>query len=270
MRPSGNRTVRVERTAPVATVWLDRPRHHNVLDRDGWHAFAEAFEELSADNSLRAVTVRGAGGRAFSAGSDIGAFGAQRETREGVRLYSRAIASAMEAVSGCRHPTVAIIEGICVGGGLEIAACCDLRVCGESSRFGAPIHRLGLTMSYDELRPLLTLLGSGPLLEILLTGELIDSERALAAGLVHRVWPDGSVVEEGSALVDRIVAGAPSSTGGTRSSSAVSSRVGQSLPKSGRRCTRRSRRGTTGRAEAPSSKSVRPAFGGNERMGPAR
>lgn len=190
-------------------MWLDRPQHHNVLDRDGWHAFAEAFEELSADNGLRAVTVRGAGGRAFSAGSDIGAFGAQRETREDVRLYSRAITSAMEAVSGCRHPTVAIIEGICVGGGLEIAACCDLRVCGESSRFGAPIHRLGLTMSYDELHPLLTLLGPGPLLEILLTGELIDSERALATGLVHRVWPDGSVVKEGSALVDRIVAGAP-------------------------------------------------------------
>ena len=115
----------------------------------------------------------------------------------------------MEAVSGCRHPTVAVIEGICVGGGLEIAACCDLRICGESSRFGAPVHRLGLTMSYDELRPLLTLLGPATLLEILLTGELIDAEHARAAGLVSRVWPDGSVVEEGRALVDRIVAGAP-------------------------------------------------------------
>ena len=190
-------------------MWLDRPRHHNVLDRDGWHAVAEAFEELSADDEVRAVTVRGAGGRAFSAGSDIGAFTAQRETPGDVHLYSRAIASAMEAVSGCRHPTVAVIEGICVGGGLEIAACCDLRICGESSRFGAPIHRLGLTMSYDELRPLLTLLGPATLLEILLTGELIDAERALAAGLVSHVWPDGSVAEEGRALVDRIVAGAP-------------------------------------------------------------
>ena len=190
-------------------MWLDRPRHHNVLDRDGWHAVAEAFKELSADDEVRAVTVRGAGGRAFSAGSDIGAFTAQRETPGDVRLYSRAIASAMEAVSGCRHPTVAVIEGICVGGGLEIAACCDLRICGESSRFGAPVHRLGLTMSYDELRPLLTLLGPATLLEILLTGELIDAEHARAAGLVSRVWPDGSVVEEGRALVDRIVAGAP-------------------------------------------------------------
>ena len=209
MSPSGDRTVRIERTAPVATVWLDRPRHHNVLDRDGWHAFAKAFEEVSSDGDVRAVAVRGAGGRAFSAGSDIGAFDAQRQTREDVRIYSRAIASAMEAVSRCRHPTVAIIEGICVGGGLEIAACCDLRVCGKSSRFGAPIHRLGLTMSYDELRPLLALLGPGALLEILLTGELINAERALAVGLVNRVWPDESVVREGRALVDRIVAGAP-------------------------------------------------------------
>ncbi len=209
MSPFDARTVRIERRTPVATVWLDRPRHHNVLERDGWLALARAFQELSADDAVVAVAIRGAGGRAFSAGSDIGSFGEQRETPEDVRRYSEAIASAMGTVSACRHPTVAIIEGICVGGGLEIAACCDLRVCGESSRFGAPINRLGLTMSYDELRPLLMLLGPGPLLEILLTGELIDAERALAIGLVQRVWPDGSVVEEASALVDRIVTSAP-------------------------------------------------------------
>jgi enoyl-CoA hydratase/carnithine racemase len=115
----------------------------------------------------------------------------------------------MHAVRACRHPTVAIIEGICVGGGLEIAACCDLRVCGESSRFGAPINRLGLTMSHDELEPLLQLLGPGPVLEILLSGELIDADRAEIVGLVNRVWPDAAVVEQGYGLVARIAAGAP-------------------------------------------------------------
>lgn len=209
MSPSDARTVRIEQRTPVATVWLDRPRRHNVLDRDGWLSVARAFQELSADDAVLAVAIRGAGGKAFSAGSDIGSFCKQRETPEDVRRYSEAIASAMGAVSACRHPTVAIIEGICVGGGLEIAACCDLRVCGESSRFGAPINRLGLTMSYDELRPLLQLLGPGPLMEILLTGELIDAERALAVGLVQRVWPDGAVVEKGDALVRRVAQGAP-------------------------------------------------------------
>jgi enoyl-CoA hydratase/carnithine racemase len=115
----------------------------------------------------------------------------------------------MHAVRSCRHPTVAVIEGLCVGGGLEIAACCDLRVCAESSRFGAPINRLGLTMSYDELEPLLQLLGPGPVLEILLSGELITADRAKTVGLVNRVWPDVAVVEQGYGLVARIAAGAP-------------------------------------------------------------
>ncbi|MCH1570239.1 MAG: enoyl-CoA hydratase-related protein, partial [Longimicrobiales bacterium] len=180
----------LEVTAPIATVRLDGPERHNVLDVAGWRALADAMNGLSERDDVLAVAVRGTGGRAFSAGSDIGAFAEQRSTPEDVRSYSDAIASAMQAVGACRHPTVAIIEGICVGGGLEIAACCDLRVCAESSRFGAPINRLGLTMSHDELEPLLQLLGPGPVLEILLSGDLMDAERALTLGLVNRVWSD--------------------------------------------------------------------------------
>ncbi|MDG2282224.1 MAG: enoyl-CoA hydratase-related protein [Longimicrobiales bacterium] len=199
----------VEVATPIATVRLDGPERHNVLDVAGWRALADAMNGLSERDDVLAVAVRGTGGRAFSAGSDIGAFAEQRSTPEDVRSYSDAIASAMQAVGACRHPTVAIIEGICVGGGLEIAACCDLRVCAESSRFGAPINRLGLTMSHDELEPLLQLLGPGPVLEILLSGELIDAERALTVGLVNRVWSDAAVVEQGYGLVARIAAGAP-------------------------------------------------------------
>jgi enoyl-CoA hydratase len=201
--------VHVEVDVPIATVRLDAPERHNVLDVGGWSAVADAFHAVALRDDVRAIAVRGTGGRAFSAGSDIAAFDAQRRTPEDVRAYSAAISRAMHAVRICPHPTVAIIEGICVGGGLEIAACCDLRVCGEASRFGAPINRLGLTMSHDELEPLVQLLGPGPLLEILLSGELIDAERAKIVGLVNRVWPDASVVEHGYGLVARIAAGAP-------------------------------------------------------------
>ena len=201
--------VHVEVTPPIATVRLDEPERHNVLDERGWRSLAEAFEGLSTREEVTCVVVAGTGGRAFSAGSDIAAFPDQRDSPEDVRDYSAAIASAMEAVRGCPHPTVAIIEGICVGGGLEIAACCDLRVCGESSRFGAPINRLGLTMSHDELEPLIQLLGASPVLDLLLSGELIDTERALSVGLVNRVWPDGAVVQQGYGLAARIAAGAP-------------------------------------------------------------
>jgi enoyl-CoA hydratase/carnithine racemase len=201
--------VHLEITDPIATIRLDGPERHNVLDVDGWRATARVFLEVSEREDVRAVAVRGTGGRAFSAGSDISAFANQRSTPGDVRSYSDAIADAMHAVRSCRHPTVAVIEGLCVGGGLEIAACCDLRVCAESSRFGAPINRLGLTMSYDELEPLLQLLGPGPVLEILLSGELITADRAKTVGLVNRVWPDVAVVEQGYGLVARIAAGAP-------------------------------------------------------------
>lgn len=201
--------VQVEVTEPIATVRLDRPEKHNVLTSDGWRVLGEALGGLSSRDDLGCVVLCGAGGRAFSAGSDIGAFAEERDTPADVRTYADAIAGALRAILCCPHPTVAVIEGMCVGGGLEIAACCDLRVCGESSRFGAPINRLGLTMSYEELEPLVRLLGASPVLDILLSGELIGADRALAYGLVNRVHPDTAVVEQGYGLAARIAAGAP-------------------------------------------------------------
>jgi Enoyl-CoA hydratase/carnithine racemase len=201
--------VQVEVGGPIATVRLDGPERHNVLDLGGWRALASAMHEVSADGEGRCVVLRGAGGRAFSAGSDITGFADTRDAPEDVRAYSRAIAAALGAVRACRHPVVALIEGLCVGGGLEIAAACDVRVCGASSRFGAPINRLGVTMAHDEVAPLVDLLGPGPVLEILLTGDLVDAARAREMGLVARVFADETLVEEGYALARRIAAGAP-------------------------------------------------------------
>jgi enoyl-CoA hydratase/carnithine racemase len=201
--------VRIERDGAVATILLDGPERHNVLDRTGWEVLKLAVDGLSGDDDVRCVVVRGAGGRAFSAGSDIRGFEDQRDTPEDVRAYSAAIAGALAAIARCRHPTLAIVEGLCVGGGLEIAAACDLRVCEASSRFGAPIARLGLTMAYEELAPLVGLLGPGPVLELLLTGELIEAGRARELGLVGRVVEDGRALEAGYALARRVAAGAP-------------------------------------------------------------
>ncbi|MDA0310640.1 MAG: enoyl-CoA hydratase-related protein [Gemmatimonadetes bacterium] len=201
--------VRVTVEGPIAEVRLDGPEKHNVLDLAGWNALAAAFAALSARTDIRCVTVRGTGGRAFSAGSDISAFSGQRVTPDDVRGYSAAISGAMHAIRDCPHPTVALIEGICVGGGLEIAVCCDIRACEASSQFGAPINRLGLTMAYDELDPIVRLVGAGPALDLLLTGDLIPSAAARRMGLVSRVAPDGEVVSRGRDLAGRIAAGAP-------------------------------------------------------------
>ena len=201
--------VRIKIDGRIAEVRLDAPEKHNVLDRDAWHALADAMHELSAHADLACVVLLGSGGRAFSAGSDISAFATQRDTPEDVRFYSDAIAGGMRAVQDCPVPTLAIIEGLCVGGGLQIAACCDVRICEASSRFGAPVSRLGLTMAHAELQPLVALLGSGPVLDILLTGDLMPARHACRIGLVNRVVPDGQVLSEGYELARRIASGAP-------------------------------------------------------------
>ena len=111
--------------------------------------------------------------------------------------------------ANCRHPLVAQIHGICVGGGLEIAALADLRICGESSRFGAPIKNLGLVMAYAEMAPLVRLVGAAVALEILLEGRIFDAAEAKEKGLVTRVVPDDQVAAEARAAAQRIADGAP-------------------------------------------------------------
>ncbi|MCY4573701.1 MAG: enoyl-CoA hydratase/isomerase family protein, partial [Gemmatimonadetes bacterium] len=179
------------------TVTLDHPRRMNVLDLAGWETLGEVFEGLAGDDSVRCVIVEGAGEAAFSAGSDISGFAAHRSTPGQVTRYAAALRRGIEGVWDCPHPTVAAVRGMCVGGGLIIAACCDVRVCGESSRFGAPVNRLGATMAYEEMAPLLAAAGAGAVLEILLTGDLVDARRAREMGIVNRIVPDGEVGEGG-------------------------------------------------------------------------
>ena len=201
--------VRVRREESLAVVGLHYPDRLNVLDRRGWEALAGAMGTLGDAPDVRCVVVEGASGKAFSAGSDISIFPNERNTPEQVLDYARALEGALLAVRGCPHPTLAVIHGVCVGGGLEIAASCDLRICSRSSRFGAPINRLGLTMSYSELSPLVELVGPSGVLEILFEGALLDAERAYQVGLVNRLVPDDSLEEQAFALARRIAAGAP-------------------------------------------------------------
>ncbi len=201
--------VTVRREDPLAVVGLDYPDRLNVLDREGWEALAQAMKTLGEASDVHCVVVEGAGGKAFSAGSDISRFPNERSTPEQVLDYARALEGSLSAVRSCPHPTLAVIHGVCVGGGLEIAASCDLRICSQSSRFGAPINRLGLTMSYSELSPLVELVGASGALEMLFEGGLLGAERAYQMGLVNRLAPDDSLEDQAFALARGIAAGAP-------------------------------------------------------------
>ena len=202
-------TVLVARDGVIATVTLNAPEKLNALDLAAWTRLGEIVGELSADDGLRCVVLRGAGDKAFAAGADIGEFQTVRRNSKVSKVYGERVAATMQAVMDCRHPTVAMIRGACVGGGLEVAACCDLRICGESSRFGVPIKRLGLVMAYGELSKLVALVGRAVALEILLEGRVFGSAEALAKGLVNRVVADDKVEEESYATAKRIAEGAP-------------------------------------------------------------
>ncbi|MEP7275160.1 MAG: enoyl-CoA hydratase-related protein [Betaproteobacteria bacterium] len=202
-------TILLSRDGAIATVVLNRPHKLNALTRAMWRDLGACIDALSADDGLRCVILRGAGERAFSPGNDIGEFATERSNRAQAVAYGRAMHATAASLAQCRHPLVAQIHGLCVGGGLEIAALCDLRICGESSRFGAPVKNLGLVMAYPEMAPLLRLVGSPVALEILLEGRIFDAREAYAKGLVTRVVPDADVAAEARATAERIADGAP-------------------------------------------------------------
>jgi enoyl-CoA hydratase len=197
------------RDGAIATVTLNNPDRLNALTKAMWQGLRDTMRELGRDETLRCVVLRGAGGKAFAAGADISEFATERANRAQARDYGELVHEAMQSVARCTHPTVALIEGACIGGGLEIAATCDMRICGTSSRFGVPINRLGLTMGYGELQGLLALVGRAVAFEILLEGRIFDAQEAYRKGLVNRVVADEEVEREAYATANRIAAGAP-------------------------------------------------------------
>jgi enoyl-CoA hydratase/carnithine racemase len=199
----------VERDGFIATVVLNRPDKLNALTKPMWQRLGAAMRELSADDTVRCVVLRGAGGKSFAPGNDISEFETERSNFEQGKAYGAVLHGALSAIADCRHPTVALIEGICVGGGLEIAALADLRICGESSRFGVPINRLGLVMAHAELGALIKLAGRAVAMEILLEGRVFGAREALDKRLVNRVVADDQVAAEAHATARRIAEGAP-------------------------------------------------------------
>ena len=199
----------VERDGDIATVVLHRPEKLNALTKPMWRHLGEAIDELSADDELRCIVIRGAGDKSFAPGNDIAEFATERSNVEQARAYGVIHHRALHALYACRHPIVAMIKGICVGGGLEIASLCDLRICGTSSRFGIPINRLGLVAGPTEMQGIYALVGKAVTLEILLEGRVFGAAEAKDKGLVTRVVADDEVEQEAYATARRIADGAP-------------------------------------------------------------
>lgn len=201
--------ITVSRDGVIGRIILDRPHKLNALTKTMWRALGDAVRDLSDDRDLRCVVVTGAGGKAFSPGNDIGEFEVYRSSRETAQEYDSHVAYALESMDGSRHPLVAQIQGACVGGGLVIAACCDIRISSESGRFGIPISKLGLVMPLRELARVMRLTGPGNLSELLLEGSVVSAERAREMGLINRVAADANVENDVLATAMRVSEGAP-------------------------------------------------------------
>lgn len=201
--------IRLDRNGDAATVTLDRPKKLNALTLGMYEALGTTMRELSEDDSIRVVVLKGAGDRAFCSGSDIGDFDDTRGGVEQAKDYARRTNAGIRAIRDCRHPTVASIGGICVGGGLEVASACDIRIASDDSRFGIPANRLGLTLDYVELEMIAELTGRRAALEILLEGRIFGADEALSRNLVSRIVARAELDSSVAKTVARISAAAP-------------------------------------------------------------
>lgn len=174
-----------------------------------WQQLRVGFEQLAADVAVRCVVVRGEGGH-FCAGGDIAEYPQFRFDAAQLRdFHENTVWGALQAILDCAVPVLALIEGNCMGAGLEIASCCDIRIAGTASRFGAPIARLGFPMAPRELDLVLRAAGASATREMLLEAMVLDAPRLLQLGFLNRCVPDDAVAEAGQQACRRISALAP-------------------------------------------------------------
>ena len=197
-----------ETTGGIARLTFNRPEKHNAINYDMWRGISAAMRAFAADGAVRVIVVRGAGGRAFSAGADISEFESRRG-RDTLDAYNRAAEEAYTALSESEKPTIARIEGYCIGGGLGLALGCDLRIAAEDARFGIPAARLGLGYEYAGLKTLVDLVGPSAAKEILFTARRFDAREAAAMGLVNRVVDSSGLDAEVGECAATIAGNAP-------------------------------------------------------------
>jgi len=190
----------------VAELVIEHGGKLNAISRAMWAQLREHALSLQRDERVKCVLVRGAGDD-FAAGADIGEFPDFRFDERSLRDYHEGLlAPTLGALLACDVPLVARIRGACVGGGLEIAGCCDIRIAADGARFGVPIAKLGFPMAPDELAVLLQVASAGTAAELLLEARLLDAQEARERGLVQRVVPVASLDTEAERAVKRICA----------------------------------------------------------------
>lgn len=193
----------------IGRMIFNNPERRNAVSLEMWEAAENILRGFADDPEVRVVVLSGAGGKAFVSGADISKFESERSSEEGIRNYNAKVASANAMVANLAKPTIAEIDGYCVGGGLGLALCCDLRFCSEKSRFALPAARLGLGYAFGGLKRLVDAVGPGAARDIVFSARMIPAEEAYAIGLVQRVVPEGTLAETVSEYAKTVAANAP-------------------------------------------------------------
>lgn len=171
----------------VGYVIFNNPARRNAVSLEMWEATARILDDFGRDNDVRVVVLTGAGDKAFVSGADISRFENERANEEAIVRYNQTVERANAAIYEYPKPTIAMIRGFCIGGGVGLALCCDLRICSDDSRFAVPAAKLGLGYAYQGLKKLVDVVGPSFAKEIFYTARQFDAEEARAMGLVNRV-----------------------------------------------------------------------------------
>ena len=200
----------------VAHILFNNPDKRNAVSLDMWQAVGRALDGFAADERVRVVVLSGAGDKAFVSGADISKFEQERASAEAIAHYNRTTAEVSGKLVAFPKPTIAQITGSCVGGGVALAVCCDLRICGEGSRFGIPAARLGLGYGFSGINRLVQLIGPSFAKEIFFTARLFSAAEAHGMGLVNRVVPDDQVEAYVAEYAQKITDNAPLTIGSVK------------------------------------------------------
>lgn len=202
-------TVRLDLQDTVAYLTIANETKLNAMSMEMWEALAAHVEALDVRDDVRAIVLRGEGGRAFVSGADISEFTALRSSADAVHAYDAIVERAQAALEQCRHPVIAAIQGFCLGGGIGLALSCDLRYAARGSRFRMPAARLGLGYGFRGMHRAVALLGSANATEMFFTARDYDGTEAARIGLVHGCVDDEDFERAIETLVARVASNAP-------------------------------------------------------------